>query len=73
MTTRNERIAVAAAFAKEFLTESALNDLGVSNQLPRAAAQLYLALEQIDRKPCDHGDFYAHARTGECVHPDCHA
>ena len=71
MSTRNERIAVAAAFAREFITESNLNALGMNSQIPRAAAQLYIAIEQIDGKPCEHGEFYAHAKTGVCVHPEC--
>ena len=65
------RLEAAISWAHIFVLQARSALDGHVNQLPRAAAQLYFAIEQIDGKPCEHGDFYRHEKTGECVHPDC--
>ena len=78
MTTATDptttRLEAALSWAHIFIREGRRRLEGHPNQLPRAAAQLYFAIEQIDGKPqqpCGHDDFYRHEKTGECVHPDC--
>ena len=68
------RLEAALSWAHIFILQARYALEGHPNQLPRAAAQLYFAIEQIDGKPqqpCGHDDFYRHEQTGECVHPDC--
>jgi hypothetical protein len=50
---RNQRIEAAISFAHLFIREARRALDGLPNQLPRAAAQLYLAVEQIDGKAID--------------------
>jgi hypothetical protein len=50
---RNQRIEAATSFAHLFIREARRALDGLPNQLPRAAAQLYLAVEQIDGRAAD--------------------
>lgn len=74
---RLERISVAQTWARLFLRESDRALRCLTHQMERAAAQTVCAIESIDPvltiegKKCGHGDFFQHAKTKVCVHPDC--
>jgi len=69
--SREDNIRAAMSWCHLFLREAHRLLDGKQNQFPRAAAQLYVAIEQIDGKPCTHDELYRHEKTGECVDPDC--
>ena len=74
---RAARLTIAMTWARLFLREADRELNGKSHQMQRAAALTVCAIESIDPVPtidgkkCGHGDFFQHAKTKLCVHPDC--
>ena len=75
---RHAQIAVARTWALLFVRESGRALKGLTHQMPRAAAQTYLAIEQIDPEPlddlckCGHWNFWHEGTAGGiCLTKDC--
>jgi hypothetical protein len=71
VTGREARLSAAISWARQFIEQGTLALDGKSHQLPRAAAQTVLAIEQIDGKPmncdvcrCSHSHFWHHGEDG---------